>query len=146
VAQRPELTQLGQTETGELLFLAVEHLLADAEAAADLGDSLAAFGLVQAWMISSLQRPLRGIVSVSLAGMASLCRKSQILRFHLSAVPIFGFWVSEIRDGNSQRVEDGRSGGALTHASRTLDGSGRPSHRSIRSDSPVGGFFQICAG
>ena len=47
VAQRSELAQLRQAKPGELLFPAVERLLADAEPATDLGDFLAALDLVQ---------------------------------------------------------------------------------------------------
>ena len=68
--------------TGELLLAAVEGLLA-AQAATDLGDFLAAFDPMEG-VDDSLLRPLRGIVCVSLAGLARLLRKSQILRFHLS--------------------------------------------------------------
>src|SRR5262245_30544036 len=42
-------------------------------------------------MISSFVRPLRGIVCVSLAGLAGLLRKSQLLRF--SPFRCTGFWV-----------------------------------------------------
>jgi hypothetical protein len=47
MAQRPQLAQLRQAESGKLLFPAVERLLADAEAATDFGDFLAALDLVQ---------------------------------------------------------------------------------------------------
>jgi hypothetical protein len=47
VAQRSQLAQLGETEPRELLLPAIERLIADAQAAADLGDFFAALDLVQ---------------------------------------------------------------------------------------------------
>jgi len=81
VTQRPQLTQLRKAEPRELLLPAVERLLADAAPAADRGDFLAAFDLVQGVADLFVAAALRGIVCVSLAGVASLLRKSQLLRF-----------------------------------------------------------------
>jgi hypothetical protein len=86
-----------------LFFPAVEGLLADAEPATDLGHFLAAFDLVQG--VNDLFVSLRGIVCVFPAGVAGLPRKSQIARFHLSAVPILGFWVTiTVKVTNSTRA------------------------------------------
>ena len=61
VAQRPQLAQLLQAEAGELLFPAVERLLADPEPATDLGDFLAARDLVQGVDDLLVAASLRGI-------------------------------------------------------------------------------------
>jgi hypothetical protein len=104
VAERPELAQLGEAEPGELLLPAVEGLLADAEPAADLGVTFSPPSTwCRAWMISSLLRPLRGIVCVSLAGVASLLRKSQILRF--SRFACTGLWgLGQLEEGGLDQL------------------------------------------
>jgi hypothetical protein len=97
VAQAMQREIVRRSSSSVNCFLpAVKRLLADAEPATDLRDLLAAFDLVQGVDDFSLLRPLRGIVCVSLAGVAALCRKSQILRFQLSAVPTFGVWVTDL--------------------------------------------------
>src|SRR4051812_42981058 len=57
-------------------------------------------------MISSLLQPLRGIVCVSLAGSAGLCRKPQIVRFPPFACTGFRVWVSRTSARDAEPATD----------------------------------------
>ena len=105
VAQRPELAQLRETQAGELLLPAVEGLLADAEPATDLGDFLAALDLVQG--VASLLRPFRGIWRLLWPAPPACLGNHRSFVFHLSAVPISGFWVRRNWPGRLGRSSSG---------------------------------------
>jgi hypothetical protein len=97
VAQGPELAQLLQAEPAELLLPPVERLLADAEPATDRGDLFAAFDLVQGVDNLFVAAAFAGHRLRLLGWLSPACLGNhRTLDFHLSAVLIFGFWVSSL--------------------------------------------------
>ena len=81
MAQRTQLAQLLEAEAGELLFPAVERLLAHAEPATDLGDFLAALDLVEGVDDFLVAASFAWHLRSPLASAAGLLRKSQIASF-----------------------------------------------------------------
>jgi hypothetical protein len=95
MAQRSELAQLGEPEPRELLFPAIQRLLADAEGPANLGDFLAALDLVQGVDDLFVAEAFSGHGLRLLGRPWPACLGNhRSARFHLSAVPICGVWVS----------------------------------------------------
>ena len=84
VPERPELAQPLQPQAAELFLPPVERLLANAEPAADLGDFLAPFDLVERvndFLVAAAFSGHRLRLVSSLAGLAGPLRKSQIASF-----------------------------------------------------------------